>query len=119
MSYLLGIDSGTSVVKSVVFDLAGREIAAARRSMPVVNDGVRSEVDMLQAWALTAETLREVLAQVDAAAIDAVGISGTACGFWGVTAEGQSVRRAILWNDGRAGSALTGWQELGVLQRRL
>jgi len=110
MSFLLGIDSGTSVVKSVVFDLNGLEVASTRREMPVVNDGVRSEVDMAEAWAVTAETVREAVRQVDAASIEAVGISGTACGYWGVDNAGQPLRRAILWNDGRAASTLAGWQ---------
>ena len=117
MSLLLGINSGTSVVKSVVFDRQGREIAVARREMPVVNDGVRSEVDMDAAWAVAAETVREVLAQVDAAAIDAIGISGTACGYWGVDEAGHPLRRAILWNDGRAASTLAGWQASGFFGR--
>lgn len=113
MSYLLGIDSGTSVVKSVVFDLHGREVATARREMPVINDGVRSEVDMNEAWELAAGTVREVLQNIDASQVQAVGICGTACGYWGVDQAGKPLRRAILWNDGRASSTLAGWQADG------
>ena len=113
MRYLLGIDSGTSVVKSVVFDVHGREIIAARREMLVVNDGVRSEIDMDEAWTLAAETVREVLQGIDASQIEAIGICGTACGYWGVDEAGKPLRRAILWNDGRAASVLAGWQASG------
>jgi sugar (pentulose or hexulose) kinase len=117
MSLLLGIDSGTSVVKSVVFDLEGREVAVARRDMPVTNDGVHSECDMRAAWLLTAETIREVLTHVDAAQIAAVGLCGTACGFWAIDADGQPVRPAILWNDGRAVATLQAWQSGGFHAR--
>ncbi|MBW4438906.1 MAG: carbohydrate kinase [Pleurocapsa minor GSE-CHR-MK-17-07R] len=117
MSYLLGIDSGTSVVKSVVFDLDGKEVAIARRDMPVTNDGIHSECDMRAAWALTAETIREVLTQVDADQIDAIGLCGTACGFWAIDADGQPVRPAILWNDGRAVKTLETWQADGFHAR--
>lgn len=112
--YLLGIDSGTSVVKSVIFDLRGREIAIARRSVPVINRVPNgSEVDMRGLWALTAETIREVLEQVPAEQIAAVGISGTACGVWPVSGDGQPLREAILWNDGRAAGIVDEWRGSG------
>lgn len=117
-TYLLGIDSGTSVVKSVVFDRSGHEIAIARREMPVVStvtDG--SEVDMRAVWQLTAETIAEVVREVGADSIAAVGISGTACGVWAIDEAGEPVRDAILWNDGRAADVLTAWQKNGVYQR--
>jgi sugar (pentulose or hexulose) kinase len=115
---LLGIDSGTSVVKSVVFDLDGHEIAAARRETPVVSPiPDSSELDMLQVWLLTAETIREVLAAAPDYTIEAVGLCGTACGFWGIDADGQPIRRAILWNDGRAGDVLGEWVASGFSRR--
>jgi len=48
---LLGIDSGTSVVKSVVFDLDGHEVAVARRETPVVSPiPDSSELDLEPGW---------------------------------------------------------------------
>lgn len=106
-SLLLGIDSGTSVVKSVLFDLDGHEVAVARREMPIISpfEGA-SEVNMGAVWALTAETIRQVMQAAAGRNVAAVGISGTACGFWGVDASGQPVRNAILWNDARASDVL-------------
>jgi sugar (pentulose or hexulose) kinase len=116
--YLLGIDSGTSVVKSVLFDLHGNEVAIARREMPIVSRiPGGSEVDMRQVWALTAETIAEVVRSIDARAIAAVGVSGTACGFWGIDEHGEPVRHAILWNDGRAADVLFDWQKSGFFER--
>lgn len=118
MPYLLGIDSGTSVVKSVVFDLSGAEIAVARRDMPVVSPVTGwSEADMLAVWEATADTIAEVTRAVDSREIAAVGISGTACGFWAVDEAGRPVRNAILWNDGRAADIISEWQANGVYSR--
>lgn len=116
--YLLGIDAGTSFVKSVIFDTSGREIATARRATPLLSRiAGGSEVDMREAWALTAATIREVLGLVNADAIAAVGVSGTACGFWAIDDEGQPVRDAILWNDGRAADVLERWEANGFVKR--
>jgi sugar (pentulose or hexulose) kinase len=115
---LLGIDGGTSVVKSVVFDGTGAEIAIARRETPIQTPQPGwSEVDMRALWAATAETIREVVARVGAERIAAVGISGTACGVWAVDADGAPVRNAILWNDGRAAEVIAGWQADGSYKR--
>jgi sugar (pentulose or hexulose) kinase len=116
--YILGVDSGTSVVKSVIFDLTGTEIAVARRPMPVVNPRPgESEIDMVAAWTATAETITEVVKAVGSEAIAAVGISGTACGFWPIDEQGRPVRQAILWNDGRAADIISEWQTSGLYSR--
>ncbi|HUN06726.1 MAG TPA: FGGY-family carbohydrate kinase [Aggregatilineales bacterium] len=115
---LLGIDSGTSVVKSVVFDLTGVEVAVARRETPVLNPQPGwSEVDMQALWQAAAETIREVVQTVGPERIAAVGISGTACGVWPLDAAGRPVRNAILWNDGRAAEIISGWQADGTYSR--
>ncbi len=115
---LLGIDSGTSVVKSVVFDPSGVEIAVARRETPVLTPQPGwSEVDMVALWRAAAETIREVVAVVGAERIAAVGISGTACGVWALDADGAPVRNAILWNDGRAAEIIAAWQADGTYRR--
>ncbi|MBC7810635.1 MAG: carbohydrate kinase, partial [Burkholderiales bacterium] len=113
--FLLGIDNGTSFVKSVAFDLSGREIAIARRETPVISLHPNwSEMDMRVSWSLCAETIAEVVAAVGAETIAAVGISGTACGVWAVDADLQPIRNAILWNDGRAAEIIAEWQSNGV-----
>lgn len=115
---LLGIDSGTSVVKSVVFDQRGIETAVARRETPVQSpQSGWSEVDMQALWSAAAETIREVLNAVGAERIAAVGISGTACGVWPIDADGRPVRNAILWNDGRAADVIAEWQSDGSYRR--
>ena len=56
---LIGIDAGTSVIKSVAFTLAGEQIAVAalpNRYETLAGGGV--EQDMARTWADTATTLR-------------------------------------------------------------
>jgi sugar (pentulose or hexulose) kinase len=117
-SVLLGIDSGTSVVKSVVFDMQGNEIAVARRETPVltrVPGG--SEIDMLMVWELAAETIAEVMITIGDRHVAGVGICGTACGVWPMDAAGNPTREAILWNDGRAADVIDRWQADGFMDR--
>nr|MBA2633669.1 carbohydrate kinase [Chloroflexota bacterium] len=96
---LLGVDSGTSWVKSVAFDRAGRELAMARREVTIHTPlPGRSEVDMHQAWEAAAATMADVAKAVGGERIAAVGIAGTTCGFWPIDDAGRPVRRAILWN---------------------
>ncbi len=117
MKYLLGIDAGTSVVKSVVFDLSGHEVAVSRRETPLEHPmPSTSEANMQTLWNLTAETAREALSQVKASEVAAVGIAGTACGIWAIDKNLQPLRNAILWNDGRAASVIAGWQDRGFFQ---
>jgi sugar (pentulose or hexulose) kinase len=116
--YLLGIDSGTSVVKVVVFDQHGREVALARGEMQVVAPQMNhSETEMIAAWEVVADTIAAAVAQVGGDSIAAVGFSGTACGFWAIDEAGRPVRSAILWNDGRASDVITRWQADGVFSQ--
>jgi sugar (pentulose or hexulose) kinase len=116
--YLLGIDAGTSVIKSVLFDVRGREVAVARRDMPVQHPHSSwSEADMDIVWELARETVREVCAEGRGERVVGIGITGTCCGAWLVDEQGLPVRPAILWNDGRAADLLSEWQGQGILRR--
>ena len=58
---LLGIDAGTSVIKSVAFSLAGEQVAvAARPNVYQTLGGGQVEQDMSRTWADCAATLREL-----------------------------------------------------------
>jgi sugar (pentulose or hexulose) kinase len=102
--YLLGIDVGTSVVKAALFDRAGREIAVNYRRNNLYHPQPGwSEADMEETWETTVAVIRELLqtSRIAPAQIAAVGLCGNMIGAWLVDAQGQPVRRAILWNDGR------------------
>ena len=103
-SLLLGIDSGQTVGKVGLYDVDGREVAAA--SAP--NDiGTRHprwiERDMDEVWQQVAAAIRDVLAQVGPdVVIGGIGICGHNDGAYLVDEALAPVRPAILATDTRA-----------------
>jgi erythritol kinase len=103
---IIGIDAGTSVIKSVAFDLAGRQLAVASVANSFVTlEGGRAEQDLHQTWRDTAQTVRELAARVPdlARRTAAVAITGQGDGTWLIDGDGEPVSRALLWLDARAG----------------
>ena len=102
---LIGIDAGTSVIKSVAFDLAGRQIAEA--SVPnrytLAPDGAATQ-PLIQTWNDCARTLRDLAAQVPDLAIRtaALGVTAQGDGTWLIDAAGDPVGDGWLWLDARA-----------------
>jgi sugar (pentulose or hexulose) kinase len=107
--YLLGLDSGTSVVKAVLLDQNGQEAAVATRRTALQHPHPGwSEVSMSETWEAAAGTIHDLLQSegVDKKHIAAVGVSGNMIGAWLMDEFGQPVRNAILWNDGRTRALL-------------
>ncbi len=102
---IIGIDAGTSVIKAVAFDLAGRQLGTAA----VVNT-YREEPDgsavqsMERTWADCAKALRELGGVVDGLArrTAAVSVTGQGDGTWLVGAGNRPVGDAWLWLDARS-----------------
>jgi erythritol kinase (D-erythritol 1-phosphate-forming) len=104
---LIGIDAGTSVIKSVAFSLAGEQIASAalpNNYVNLANGGVEQE--MPRTWTDTAATLRALAEKVpnlrDRAV--ALAVTGQGDGTWLMDKDGAPVGRAWLWLDSRAAS---------------
>ena len=119
--YLLATDVGTSVVKTILFDLDGREVRSATREARVARPAPSwAEQDMQAVWRAVAETVREVAGAADfrAGDVTALGCTGQGDGTWLVDREGSPVRPAIIWLDGRAGEQLRRLQE-GDAERRI
>ena len=109
-TFLLGVDAGTSVIKSIVFDLDGREVAGASRETELLHPAPAwVEQDMHAVWQAVAETVCEAVAGAIEKTgcrpdeIAAVGVTGQGDGTWLVDEDGRPVRNAILWLDGRSG----------------
>lgn len=103
---LIGIDAGTSVIKSVAFTLDGEQLAdctIANVYRTLDNAGV--EQDMLQTWQSTAMTLRGLADKVPELArrTAAVSVTGQGDGTWLIDKHGEPASDAWLWLDGRAG----------------
>ena len=104
---LIGVDAGTSVIKSVAFTTAGEQIAVAalpNRYETVPGGGV--EQDMRRTWTDTAATLRQLGERVPnlSQRVLAVGVTGQGDGTWLIDREGEPVAPGWLWLDSRAAS---------------
>ncbi|MBZ0293802.1 MAG: carbohydrate kinase [Anaerolineae bacterium] len=111
--YLLGIDNGSTVCKAALFDLNGRELHAASRQIPTQQPQPGwMERDLTQVWRETAAAIREVVTQINAAAIVAIGCTGHGNGAYLLDEAGQPLRNSILSLDTRAASIVDDWQTL-------
>lgn len=84
-AYLLGLDAGNTIIKAVLFDLAGRQVAmhtvAGRSHTPQPGYVERDLCDM---WAAARDAIRRCIAQagIDARQIAAVGCAGHGNGLY-------------------------------------
>jgi sugar (pentulose or hexulose) kinase len=116
--YLLGLDIGTSLIKTVIFDLTGAEVGLGTQKVKV--DSPQPgwfQQDMDAVWQGAAVSMREAIAAagIDPAKIAVVGPTGQGDGAWMIDAACQPVGPAPLWNDGRAGEIINRWEEVGIL----
>ncbi len=104
MNYLLGIDLGTSGLKSVLFDANGNKIASASYEYEIIQpQNGWAEQDPDTWWKAAVYCLKKVVKDsgVDKADIKAAGISGQMHGLVMLDEHGEVIRNAILWCDGR------------------
>jgi erythritol kinase len=103
---LIGVDAGTSVVKSIAFDLEGRQLAVAStpNRYQTRPDGAAFQ-SLAHTWEDAAKTLRDLSERVPdlATRVAAIGVTGQGDGTWLVDKSNQPVTEAWLWLDGRAG----------------
>ncbi|KRC59114.1 hypothetical protein ASE14_15135 [Agromyces sp. Root81] len=111
---ILGIDAGTTSVKTVAFTLDGQIVSVARSSLHTErrHDGA-AEADMDRLWEATVSTIIDVVAAIGDADVAAIGITGQGDGAWLVGENGLPLRPAALWLDGRAHERLERWQADG------
>jgi xylulokinase len=99
MARLIGLDVGTSSAKGLAIDERGRVLAEAERTYPVsMPQPGWSEQDP-EAWWRAAG---DVLAELDAAHADGIGLTGQMHGLVALDGDRRPLRPAILWNDGRS-----------------
>lgn len=110
----LGLDLGTSGVKVVALNAAGRTVAQATRAYPLLTPRPGWTEQRPQDWAdETLEALREVTDHLVAGGHTplALGLSGQMHGAVFLDARGEVVRPAPLWNDQRTGRAVAEIEE--------
>jgi xylulokinase len=104
MSYLLGLDIGTSGAKALLCDDRGGVLATATAEYPLHSPfPLWSEQDPADWWRGARQALREVVEAtgVDARQIAGLGLTGQMHGAVFLDAQGAVIRPALLWNDQR------------------
>ena len=113
----IGVDAGTSVIKSAIFDAQGTQLAAvaeANRYAQLPSGG--AEQDMAATWQCTLRTLADVVAQVPdcAGKIAAIAVTAQGDGTWLIDKNGAPVGDALLWLDVRAAGVVDEFAASGV-----
>ncbi len=104
MSWLLGIDVGTTSAKAVLIDASGRALAAAATPYPLLSPRPGwAEQTPAAWWQATITSIRQVLAEsgVLGTAVAGIGLTGQMHGLVVLDHTGRVLRPAILWNDQR------------------
>ena len=121
MACLLGIDSGLTVTKAVVFDAGGPPLAVARRHLPQLMPAPRRvERDMGVLWSETAAAIREALDEQRPAPAEVAAVAATAHGdgVYLLDRGGRPLGPGILSLDSRAEAVVAGWEEGGTASER-
>ncbi len=122
MELLLGIDAGTTVTKSVLFDLHGREVGRGSRRVPLAYPAPHQvERDPDAVWTSVVETVRDAMSSAGAQGSDvlAVGMTSHGDGVYLVDAEGRPTRPGIMSLDTRAREVARAWNAGEVGERAL
>jgi xylulokinase len=104
MKYVIGIDIGTSAVKSVLVSVEGKVVCEHAESYPLRRPNPGWSEQNPEDWAdRTIESLRRLMekSKADPADVEGISFSGQMHGLVLVDAEGTALRPAILWNDTR------------------
>ncbi|MFH1745890.1 MAG: xylulokinase [Planctomycetota bacterium] len=104
VTYLLGIDVGTTGSKVVLIDAGGGVVADATSEYPMSTPRpLWAEQDPCDWWAATVASVRRVLemAGINGDQVVGVGLTGQMHGLVLLDAAGDVLRPCIMWNDQR------------------
>jgi len=104
MAYLMGIDVGTTGVKTLLISERGEVVGSASETYPVgMPHPGWAEQDPNSWWRATIATINKVLAEseVSSREIKGIGLSGQYHGLVLVKKSGEVLRPSILWCDQR------------------
>lgn len=102
---IIGIDAGTSVIKSVAFTREGRQLESfALPNIWTSVPGNGAEQDPERTWSDTAATLRGLADLIPdlGRRTAAIAVTAQGDGTWLIDAEGHPTTPALLWLDARA-----------------
>lgn len=105
MNYYLGIDIGTSSVKSLLMDAKGHMIGTAQIGYDIIKDRLAyAEQDMEKIWEASKKTIADLVKRyrTESAKIQGISYSGQMHGLVMVDADGNLIRNAMIWADQRS-----------------
>lgn len=117
--YLLGLDAGNTVIKAVIFDLEGRELAhAGQEGHSRMPSPGHVERDLGELWANAKRVIRTCLEKAGIAAADiaAIGCAGHGNGLYALDRGGEPLI-GIQSLDTRATDLVEEWAAAGVGDR--
>lgn len=109
MRYFLGIDMGTSSVKSLLLGEDGTVAGIAQREYDILKPQQSwAEQEMEQIWKATAWTIRALMGQYPQIRdhICGIGYSGQMHGLVMLDTSGKEVRNTMIWADQRSSEAI-------------
>lgn len=104
MPYLMGIDLGTSSVKTVIMDLDGNIVGIGQENYDVQTPSIGyAEQDIELLWEATARTIRQAITNgnINSSDIKSIGFSGQMHGLVLLDKQMKPIRPAIIWADQR------------------
>lgn len=105
MKYYLGVDIGTSSVKSLLMDTEGRIAGISQAGYDIIKSRLSyAEQDMERIWAAVRGTIADLVRRCpkEAARIEGISYSGQMHGLVMTDANGNLIRNAIIWADQRS-----------------
>lgn len=101
--YFIGVDTSTTASKALAIDEQGNVIVVKGNPHELSTPRpLWSEQDPENWWQAASKSIREVVQEVGADNIAAVGLTGQMHGLTSLDKTGNPVRPAILWNDQRS-----------------
>jgi xylulokinase len=122
MTYLLGIDIGTSGTKTLVCDSHGHVLATAMSEHDIAQPKPGwSEQDPVQWWDATCKATKAVLrkAKIKKDHVTAIGLSGQMHGSVFLGDGDKPLRPALLWNDQRTAEQCNAIEKAAGGRRKL
>jgi xylulokinase len=103
LSYLLGLDVGTTGVKALLMDRTGRVVSEALSEYPMSSPRpLWAEQDPEDWWRAAVKSIRQVLGKSNQRRVAAIGLTGQMHGLVLLDNEGKVIRHCIMWNDQRS-----------------
>lgn len=101
--YFLGVDTSTTASKALAVDAQGNVVVIKGNPHELSTPRpLWSEQDPENWWQAASKSIREVVNEIGAENIAAIGLTGQMHGLTSLDKNGKLVRPAILWNDQRS-----------------